>query len=305
LKNEKLFVAAGFAIICIIWSTTWLAIRIGLNSIPPISGVVLRFVLGCSVLFVLMRARGERLSLDRKSVWLYVVLGIFSYCIPFVLLYRGELVVPTGLSSILFAAYPFVVAMASQWLLPDERMNVYKVTGIALGFAGLLIIFWSDLHAGSSDVLAMGGILLSAILQGVVLVIVKKYGRDIRPIGLSFGGMFVGVLILAVMAPVFEDVGSIKFDAAGIGSIIYLGIFGNVVAFVVYYWMLKRVEAVYLSLNSFITPIFAVILGVLILHEEFSSRIFFGAALVLVGILVTNGKDIQDVLARRLEKIRQ
>jgi drug/metabolite transporter (DMT)-like permease len=238
-------------------------------------------------------------------LWLYGVLGVFSYCIPFVLLYRGELVVSTGLSSILFAAYPFVVAVASHFMLSDERMNAYKIIGIVLGFAGLLVIFWNDLHMGSAEVPAMAGILLSATLQGVVLVIVKKYGKDIKPIGLTFGGMFAGVIVLAVMALAFEDVGSIKFDAAGIGSIIYLAMFGNVVAFVVYYWLLKRVEAVYLSLNSFITPIFAVVLGVLVLHEVFSPRIFMGAALVLAGILVTNGKDIQDIAQKRIKRFTQ
>jgi drug/metabolite transporter (DMT)-like permease len=305
LKNERYFVAAGYAAIVIIWSTTWLAIRIGLNSVPPISGIVLRFALGCLVLFILMRVRGERLVLNRHTLWLYGVLGVFSYCIPFVLLYRGELVVSTGLSSILFAAYPFVVAVASHFMLSDERMNAYKIIGIVLGFAGLLVIFWNDLHMGSAEVPAMAGILLSATLQGVVLVIVKKYGKDIKPIGLTFGGMFAGVIVLAVMALAFEDVGSIKFDAAGIGSIIYLAMFGNVVAFVVYYWLLKRVEAVYLSLNSFITPIFAVVLGVLVLHEVFSPRIFMGAALVLAGILVTNGKDIQDIAQKRIKRFTQ
>jgi drug/metabolite transporter (DMT)-like permease len=182
-------------------------------------------------------------------------------------------------------------------------MNAYKITGIVLGFAGLLIIFWNDLHAGSSVVPEMTGIVLSAVLQGLVLVIVKKYGKDIKPIGLSFGGMLVGVFILIITALSFEDVGSIRFDAAGIGSIVYLAIFGNVVAFVVYYWLLQRIEAVYLSLNSFITPIFAVILGVLVLHEQFSSRIFLGAALVLVGILATNGKDIRDIVEKRLGKV--
>jgi drug/metabolite transporter (DMT)-like permease len=301
LKNERLFVAIGYAIIAIIWSTTWLAIRIGLDSIPPVSGVALRFALGCAVLYGIMRVRGERLDLSRNSVVLYLVLGVFSYSIPFVLLYHGELVVPTGLSSILFAAYPFVVALASQLMLPGEKMNVYKTIGIVLGFIGLLVIFWDDMKAGSQDFFAMGGILLSAVLQGVILVIVKKYGKNIRPVGLTFGGMFSGVVILTAAALIFEDVQSIKFDASGIGSILYLGIFGNVVAFVVYYWLLQRVEAVYLSLNSFITPIFAVVLGVLILHEEFSQRIFLGAALVLIGILVTNGKDLRTMMVRRLQ----
>jgi drug/metabolite transporter (DMT)-like permease len=174
--------------------------------------------------------------------------------------------------------------------------------GILLGFAGLVVIFWSDLVSGGPNVMAMCGIVISAVIQGLMLVIVKRYGKSVSSLALNLGGMMFGIVLLYAMAFTFEDYSRIRLDAEGVGSILYLGTFGTVIAFVVYYWLLKRVEAVYLSLISFITPIFAVVLGALILHERLSSHIFEGAALVLFGILITNGREVMRAMRQRMER---
>ncbi|MFI5252258.1 MAG: DMT family transporter [Bacteroidota bacterium] len=299
MKREKLLVPIGFVVVVAVWSTTWFAIKIGLNSIPPVFGIAFRFTLAALVLSIIMILRGDRVVIDKKSLLIFLMLGVFSFSTPYMLIYWAEMVVPTGLTSILFAAYPFVVAIGSELFLPQERMTVYKAAGILLGFAGIVVIFWTDLISGSSNLRAMGGILLSAIMQGTTLVMVKKHGKDISPFTLNLCSMVIGIIVLYTIAFSMEDISSIHFDAAGIGSIVYLGTFGTVIAFVVYYWLLKRVEAVYLSLISFITPIFAVILGALFLGEEFSSRVFSGAALVLLGILFTNGKDVKKIFEKQ------
>jgi len=136
-------------------------------------------------------------------------------------------------------------------------------------------------------------------MQGSSLVMVKKANHHISPTSLSLGGMILGIFLLYPLAFIFEDFSSLRFDTAGIGSILYLGTFGTVVTFVVYYWLLKRVEVLYLSLVSFVTPILAVILGTIWLKESLSQNIFLGAALVLMGIIIANGKDLLTVFSRR------
>ena len=268
MKSEKFRVIFGFVLISIIWGSTWLAIKVGLDSVPPFYAVAIRFTVAAIILFILMRVRGEKLIFDRSTIKLYLTLAVLSFSFPFALVYWGEQYIPSGLASILFAAYPFVVALGSHWFLPNEPLNPYKISGIALGFIGVLIIFWADIQIGQSGTMGMIAVLCSTLMQGTSLVLVKRQNHHMSPIALSFGGMIFGILIMYGLAFCCEDFSAIHFDGKGIGSILYLGTFGTVVTFVIYYWLLKRVEAVYLSLVSLVTPVLAVFLGTFWLGEK-------------------------------------
>ena len=303
MNSEKTFVGIGFTLISIIWGSTWLAIKIGLDSIPPFYGVAIRFTVALIILYIIMRVRGDKLPVDRTSWKLFLMTGVFSFSFPFMFAYWGEQYISSGLASVLFAIYPLVVATLSYFVLPDEQLNPYKSVGIILGFLGVLIIFWIDVQAGKGTILGMASIFVSSVFQGVSLVFVKKMGKHLNPFTLNFGGMLVGIFIIYAMALTFEDYTAIHLDAKGVGSILYLGTFGTVVTFSIYYWLLKRVEAVFLSLVSLVTPVFAVILGIIWLDESLSPRLFFGAGLVLIGILVTNGKEFVAMFRNHRDKL--
>lgn len=293
----------GFIVISLIWGSTWLAIKIGLDSMPPFYGLAFRFTLAMMILFAMMKLRGESLPTDATSIKLYVVLGVCSFSIPFGLVYWGEQYIASGLAAVLFAIYPFVVAVYSHFFLPNEPMTVPKIAGIALGFVGIVLIFWSDIHLGDAATSGMIAIVASTLLQGVAIIVAKKLGKHINPITMNFGGMLIGVPIMFLLALLFDDASMITFDAKGIGSFVYLGTFGTVVTFVVYYWLLKRVEAVYMSLIALVTPVLAVILGTLYLGETLPPKVFVGAGLVLLGIFIANSKDLIQAVRHHSQKM--
>jgi drug/metabolite transporter (DMT)-like permease len=262
-------------------------------------GVGLRFTGALLILYTIMLFRKQRLPFDRTSWSIFIVLGCFSYSIPFILVYWAERTIGSGLACILFAIYPFVVALISHRYLEAEKLNYYKAIGISAGFLGILVIFWDDIHLGSANTTAMAAVLLSAVMQGASLVMVKKNAQHIPPIALNCGGMIFGVLMTYILAFAFEDFTSIKFDSTAVWSILYLAVFGTSVAFVIYYWLLRRVEAVYLSLVTLITPVFAVLLGAIVFHERLSPRIASGGVLVLVGIGIANGNDFVKLVKRK------
>jgi drug/metabolite transporter (DMT)-like permease len=300
MKGERILIASGFILISIIWGSTWLAIKIGLESMSPLFAVALRFLLASLLLQVIMKIRGEGLPWNRSAVKAYLVLGFLSFSFPFALVYAGEQYIPSGLASIIFAVYPIVVAVGSVWLLPNEKLNAYKVAGILLGFSGVLVVFWSDISlADRQGLVGMGMVLASTLLQGTSLVLTKRIVHNISSMALTLGGMLFGVIILFVMAFLFEDVQALHFDGKSIGSILYLGTFGSVVTFVTYYWLLKRVQAVFLSLVSLITPILAVVLGSVWLQEQLAPRTLLGAAIVLLGIVIANGKEMLALLYQK------
>jgi drug/metabolite transporter (DMT)-like permease len=300
MKSETSFVRVGFLSLCLIWGSTWLAIKIGLESIPPFYSVVFRFLIAAFLSYGLLRMRGLSIPRDRASWNLFVTIGLLSFGLPFSIIYWSGQYLPSGLMSILFAVFPFMVAILSHKFLPNEPLNVFKVIGIVIGFSGIIVIFSEGLSSSSTmgqfQLLGIVGIVVGTILQAGGLMVLKRKGKDVDPLTLNFSGMLIGAIPVAVMAILFERLSDIRVDAKSVGSILYLSTFGSVVTFAVYFWMLKRVEAVYLSFLTFVTPVVAVFLGAVVLGEKLEPNTFLGASLVLLGVLVGNGKGFIDLM---------
>jgi drug/metabolite transporter (DMT)-like permease len=290
MNSERARIVFGFIIISVIWGSTWMFIKIGLQSIPPIFGVLLRFLLAAGILYVIIKIKRIDLPWDKTAVFLYATLGAISFSIPYILVYWGEQHIASGLAALLFGAYPFVVAVGSHCFIPAERLNAGKITGVILGFVGIAIIFWGDFSADEAGIFGMLALLASAVMQGISLVIVKRANHPLNSLSLTLGGLIFSLIILVPLAFIFEDASELRFDIAGIGSIIYLSIIGTALALAIYYWLVRKIEILYLSLTSFITPVVAVILGTLFLDEKLSARIFIGGLSVLLGILAANGE---------------
>jgi drug/metabolite transporter (DMT)-like permease len=131
---------------------------------------------------------------------------------------------------------------------------------------------------------------------------IKRIGQAIHPFSITFIPMLISAMILLALSGFYESFNRVTFSATAIASLIYLGILGSVVTFVSYFWLLKRVEPVFLSLTAFVTPILAVILGTVVYGEELSSKVLFGALFVLAGILIANAGDIKLVFVSRKTK---
>lgn len=292
-------VIVGLVVICLIWGTTWLGIKLGLETMPPILAAALRFLLAAGVLGLVMRLRNIPIPRERGFWHLSVMLGLTSFSVPYALVYWGQQHIPSALSSILFATYPLFVALLSHFALAGREMNPPKWLGTILGFAGITVIFWSDFRMEGSDVVwGMASVVASAFLQAVALIFARRSGQTYSSFSLNFIGMSVGCVVLSVLSLVFDSFDSLSFGTTAVLSILYLSIFGSVVAFVVFFWLVKHVEAVLLALTAFITPILAVIAGAVALHERLPPDILAGSALVLGGILLANIRELLQMLER-------
>jgi drug/metabolite transporter (DMT)-like permease len=248
-----------------------------------------RFSLASIFILSIVKYRGIKIQADKTSVRLYLLMGFFSFLIPFGLVYWAEQFVPSGLSSVLFAVYPFFVLLFSYMLIPSESIGIYKLVGIVLGFTGILIIFSDNIGGDiSSYLLGMMAIVLSGILQSFMAVMIKKHGHHLNPLSMNFFPMAIAGFFLIIFGFVQEDFSMLKFDMNALITVLYLALFGSVITFTSYYWLLKRMNIVILSLVAFINPIIALILGWIIFDEQLSSRHFWGSMLVLTGLLWAN-----------------
>lgn len=295
MGTEKFKIAAGYILICLIWGSTWLAIRLGLDSLTPLISSGLRFLLASFFVLGLMRLRKIGLQTDPVSIKLYFITSLFSFVIPFALVYWAEQFIPSGLASIVFAVMPFGVIVFSKVAFPQEKISFNQVLGVVLGFSGIVIIFSENLSLNlSQQLLGILAVLVSSLMQAAIGVTIKKYGQHLNPLSMHFVPLFFAGLILITTAFLFENTMTWSFNFTAISSVVYLAFLGTVVAFTTYYWLLKRVNIVILSLSSLITPIVAVILGWIVLAEQFSIQTLLGSGFVLIGIIFANFRGLKN-----------
>ncbi len=134
-------IVIAYVLLCLIWGSTWLAIRAGLESLTPLISSGFRFMIASIGIYVIMRLRGMTLQVDSLAIKLYLIMGIFSFVIAFGLVYWGEQYVPSGLASVLFGVYPFFVTIFSYFFITEERIDKFKTMGMILGFVGIIVIF--------------------------------------------------------------------------------------------------------------------------------------------------------------------
>lgn len=301
--SEKLKIVLVFSLICFIWGSTWLAIKIGLESLTPLYASGFRFIFASMIIFLWMRLKKMRLQTDKISIRLYVLMGLFTFVIPFAFIYWAEQFVPSGLASVLFAVYPFFVVLFSYILIPSETIDKSKLIGVVIGFAGILVIFSDDLGGNITSYLAgMFAIVISGMLQSGIAVLLKKYGQHMNPLTMNFVPMLIAGVTLSIFGIFLEDFNVLHFNTNAILSIIYLGFFGSIVTFTSYFWLLKRVNVILLSLLAFITPILALILGWLVYNEQLTVNHFWGSMLVLTGLLWANTRGFTRLKKNRLIK---
>ena len=289
MKTAGLKIALVYALLCFIWGSTWLVIRIGLETMPPIFSAGLRFSLATVFIFILMQIRSIKLQTDKISIRLYLVMGFFSFVIPFGLVYWAEQFIPSGMASVLFAVYPFFVVIFSYLSISKESIDIYKISGVVLGFAGIFTIFSDSFGGDITDyLLGMFAVVISGTMQAGIAVLIKKYGHHLNSLSMNFIPMLIAGISMLIVGLMFEDLTNFSLKLNAALSIIYLGFFGSVVTFTSYYWLLKKINIVILSLTAFITPIVALILGFLVYNEQLSTRHFIGSSLVLIGLLGAN-----------------
>lgn len=281
--------AAAFAMLCIIWGSTWLVIRIGLEGAPPFLAASLRFVVASVTLLALTTVFRARWPRTRTEWALVGFVGLVLFTANYGLIYWGENNgVESGLSAILFATYPLQTALVAHGFLGEEKLTLQKALGIGMGFGGILVIFRSQLvTVGVDKAFPMLAIILSATCAAFAGVAIKRWGHDTHPVSFNGFAMAVGALSLAATSIVAGEPWTVPTWPEGIGAIVYLALLGSVVTFVAWQWLLKHAEVTSVSFVALITPIVAILLGTTVGNESFDLVDLLGAAIVLAGIYVS------------------
>jgi len=291
-------------ILCGIWGSTWLFIKLGLDDLPPFTFAGIRFVIACLILFSIIRIRGIQLPRARADWILLAVTGILSFGLNYGLLFWGEQYISSGLAALLQATIPAFGLVFAHFHLPGERLNWGKIGGVVLGVAGVAVVFSNQLAvAGRQALTGCVALILSSIFVAYSNVLVKARGKNLNPAIMAAGQMFFGLLLLlAVGLPLEGNPLRFHWTPISVIALLYLAVVGSVIAFLLYYWLVLNMDVTKSMLIALVTPVVAVVLGMIVLNEEFGWRTLAGGAMIMLGIafiVIRKGKkdvgqDLQD-----------
>lgn len=273
-------------VLCLIWGSTWLFIKIGLTDLPPLTFAGIRFVIAVVILFGIIWARRLRLPRERADWWLLASTGLLSFSLNYGLLFWGEQYISSGLAALLQATIPAFGLVIAHFYLPDERMTPAKIAGIILGVGGVGMVFSNQLAvAGSLALAGCVALVFSSFFVAYSNVLIKSRGKALDPAIISAGQMFFGLIpLLLIGIPLEGNPFNFRWTLMAIVSLFYLAIVGSVVAFLLYYWLMRNMDVTKSMLIALVTPVVAVVLGMLVLEEELSWRTILGGAMIMSGI---------------------
>jgi len=289
----------AWAAVCLIWGTTYLGIRVSLESVPPALMGGIRWIVAGSLLTAYLVAR--RRPLPPVSQWGgiallgFLMLGLGNGGVVF-----AEQYVSSGLAAVIVATAPFWMAAVEACLPDGERLRRSTVLGLVIGFAGIVLLVWPDLTRGSANSRGfLAGIValqIASIGWSIGSSYSRRHGRKAGPgahaddidevLGTTAYQMLAGGLMMTAAGTLRGEWSSLFFTSRTTVAMVYLATVGAVGGFVAYAYALRHLPVSFVSLYAYINPVIAVALGVLVLHEPLTWRMAAAAALVFAGVAV-------------------
>lgn len=280
------------ALLCLVWGSTWVVIQGGLADLPPFTSAGARFAIAFAVMALIAPRLARREGGGPPPARLWIVVGTLNFAVSYGIVYTTETVLPSGIVSVLWAVFPLLMAVAGHFVL-DERLRPVHWLGFAIGFVGVAMLFVTDLAAFGPDAIPAALLLfVSPAVSVVGQTCIKRWGTASSSALLNRNAMGLGAVLLLLAAALFERDTAPRWTAAAIASVGYLSVFGTVLTFTLYFWLLRYARATKLSVISFVTPVVALTLGWAFADEPVTATTVAGAVLVVVGVaLVVRMRD--------------
>lgn len=280
-------------ILGLLWAPSFIFIKIGLqDGIPPITLAAGRITLAGIILYVVLKWRGGKLPASWAMWRKFAIMGFFATAFPFALFAIGEQYAESGLAAIFNGATPIATAAIAHFFIRDERLTPARLIGVLTGFAGILTIFLPGLIGATLDNKSIWGMTLfaiAAVCYGVSIVFARKHLRGLAPLVAPTAQLIVSAIMLIPAALLFDPPMKALPGLEGVGSVVFLAVFGTALAYIAYYRMLEIASATFISLVTYFLPPIGVFLSVIFMDEQLGWNALAGCALISCGLLIMNG----------------
>jgi len=290
-------VILAFGLVYLFWGSTYLAIDIAVQTIPPALMCAVRFSIAGVVMLAVCAATGRRIFYSVKQIALAAVVGLLLLMGGNLTLSYAELTVSSGLAALIIAITPLWFLVLDSLLLGDHHISGRGKAGLALGIAGLLVLVWPQLQSGSMghrEFWASISLIFGSFTWALGSVLSKRWqsGMDVfSATGWQVFAAGAGNFIFALFA---GDLSRVQWTPRGLGAVGYLVVCGSWIGYTAYIWLLKHVPTSKVSTYAYVNPVVAVFLGWLILHERVDRFILAGSAIVVLSVVLVTSAKVKE-----------
>jgi drug/metabolite transporter (DMT)-like permease len=274
-----------------LWGPSFLFIKVAVAEIPPLTLVAGRVGIAAALLLAMLRLQGGSLPKSRRLWMHFAVVGLFSNALPFALFSWGELYIDSALAAILNGTTPLFTMVLAHFFIADDRLSPVKVAGALLGFGGLALLIAPSLMGGvQATTLGLLAVTAAAASYGIAIVYTRQNLRGLPPLVGPVAQLTMASIYIVPLALIIEQPYRLPMPSwAAAGSLLTLAVFGTAVAFIVYYRLMERTSATYVSMVTYVVPVFGLALGIIVLAERPAWNAYAGCALILAGVMIVNG----------------
>jgi drug/metabolite transporter (DMT)-like permease len=275
------------------WGSSYLFIKIGVETLPPLSLVFLRVLVGAAILAIVVGATRTPLPRDGRTLAHLAVLGAVNIAIPFWLISWAEQHIDSGLAGILQSTAPFFTLLLAATFVHDEHITRGRLAGIGLGFAGILVLSAENIAdlgtaLGAERLLGELAMVAASLCYAIGNTYARRALRNARPLVLSFGQVGWSVILVGILAFLVDGGVTLPAVPEAAFSVLWLGAIGTGFAYLVFFRLLTGWGPTRASLVAYLLPVVAVVLGVVVLGETVDALFVAGAALIVAGVWVVN-----------------
>jgi drug/metabolite transporter (DMT)-like permease len=280
-------------ILALLWGGSYFYIGVAIKVLPPFSIIAFRVALGALLLYAVVRLSGARLPTDLRIWRAFFVMGVLNNVVPFSLIAWGQSHIESGLAAIFNATTPLFGVVIAHFFTADEKMTTPRVTGLLIGFAGVIVMIGSDALRGFGvDLLADFALLLASVFYASSGIYGRRFSKmGVSPMVTATGQITASTVILVPLALLVDRPWTLPTPGAPVwAALVGLAALSTTLAYVIYYRILATAGAVNLLLVTFLVPVSAIILGAVVLGERLHANHFLGMALIGGGLLCIDGR---------------
>jgi drug/metabolite transporter (DMT)-like permease len=280
----------GLFVLGAIWGAAFMLIKISVGEIGPAALVAIRLVIAVLLLLAVLYLRGLRLPTSARAWGDFFVAGFIGVVLPFTLITWGQQFIPSSLTGILNGAVPLFSVLLGYFWAGEERFGGLKLLGLCLGFAGVIMAVGpEDLSLASSGTQGQLAVLGATLCYAVTGLYARRAFRGMPPLIPATGQLLTGALVMLVATPFLGGYPSTLPSAQAIGAVLTLAVLCTAVAYILLYWIMDNIGATRTSMVTYLIAPFGLLFGALFLNERVQPGALAGLALVITGILLTNG----------------
>jgi len=291
-------VFAAFAAVVIIWSTTPLAIQWSSEGQGFLFSVFSRMLLGTLLCLIIIKVMGIPLPWHKNARQAYLAATMSIYG-AMLCVYWGAQFIPSGIVSVIFGLTPIATGILAVVWLGERRFTATRVIGLITALLGLAVVFGGSYSLGEKALFGIAALLIAISLTAVSTVWLKRINAGLSPVAVTTGALIISTLLYFFTWLIFGSGLPTSVPTRALTATIYLGVFGSVLGFILFFYLLKNIEASRATLMTLLTPVLALLLGHAFNHERVGIEVWLGTAMILTGLM---SHEWGDILLRKISR---